>query len=124
MQWHPEKNIFEWTTAESINHSYHAVSIAQTAANFFVSEARKSEHHFTSEEEEMDTLIYNYQPTYTGKTSHSFEQEFCISPLSINYDIVAAAVVYFVVVCCLFLLEFESENNKKLKGRRERESVE
>lgn len=76
VQWHPEKNIFEWTTAESINHSYHAVSIAQTAANFLVSEARKSEHHFTSEDKEMNSLIYNYEPTYTGKTSHSFEQEY------------------------------------------------
>ena len=74
MQWHPEKNIFEWTTAESINHSYHAVSIAQTVANFFVNEARKSNHRFNSEEEEMKSLIYNYQPTYTGMTSHSFEQ--------------------------------------------------
>ena len=37
-QWHPEKNVFEWTTKEGINHSEHAVMIAQTAANFFVSE--------------------------------------------------------------------------------------
>ena len=37
-QWHPEKNTFEWTTKEGINHSEHAVMITQTAANFFVSE--------------------------------------------------------------------------------------
>ena len=37
-QWHPEKNVFEWTTKEGINHSEHAVIITQTAANFFVSE--------------------------------------------------------------------------------------
>ena len=37
-QWHPEKNVFEWTTKEGINHSEHAIMITQTAVNFFVSE--------------------------------------------------------------------------------------
>ena len=72
-QWHPEKNTFEWTTKEGINHSYHAVVIAQTAANFFVNEARKSEHHFDSVDEEASALIYNYPVTYTGQSSN-FEQ--------------------------------------------------
>ena len=38
VQWHPEKNGFEWTTKEGINHSEHAVAIMQYAANFLVQE--------------------------------------------------------------------------------------
>ena len=38
VQWHPEKNGFEWTTKEGINHSEHAVTIMQMAANFLVQE--------------------------------------------------------------------------------------
>lgn len=49
--------------------------IAQTAANFFVNEARKSEHHFDSVDEEASALIYNYPVTYTGQSS-SFEQKY------------------------------------------------
>ena len=37
-QWHPEKNAFEWAPDQAINHSDHAVLIAQRAANFFVNE--------------------------------------------------------------------------------------
>ena len=37
-QWHPEKNGFEWTTKEGINHSEHAVAIMQMTANFLVQE--------------------------------------------------------------------------------------
>lgn len=48
VQYHPEKNIFEWGTYDSgapyevINHSPHAVSVAQSLANFFVGETRKN----------------------------------------------------------------------------------
>ena len=62
VQWHPEKSIYEWTSAEGINHSEHAVIVAQTLANFFVQEARKSAHSFPSTEEENSMLIYNYSP--------------------------------------------------------------
>ena len=71
VQWHPEKSIYEWTSAEGINHSEHTVIVAQTLANFFVQEARKSTHSFPSTEEENNMLIYNYSPTYTH---NSFEQ--------------------------------------------------
>ncbi len=38
VQWHPEKNVFEWTTHEDIPHSLPAVQAAQAMANFFVQE--------------------------------------------------------------------------------------
>lgn len=63
-QWHPEKNIFEWTRNESINHSKEAVLIAQYVANSFVDQARLSGHRFSSDKKEAEALIYNHVPTY------------------------------------------------------------
>ncbi|EDO44920.1 predicted protein [Nematostella vectensis] len=44
-QWHPEKNQFEWTYEENINHSSEAVKVAQYVANFFVDQGRNQEIH-------------------------------------------------------------------------------
>lgn len=38
VQWHPEKNGFEWDTDENIPHSEQAVAVMQAMANFFVQE--------------------------------------------------------------------------------------
>lgn len=65
VQWHPEKNAFEWGVP-SIPHSAEAIQVSQSVANFLVSEARKS-HHRPSREDEQQFLIYNYNPFYTGK---------------------------------------------------------
>lgn len=65
-QWHPEKNAFEWNPKEAIPHSAHAVSVMQWVANFFMSEARKNDHHFESVEAETEALIYNYRTTFTN----------------------------------------------------------
>ncbi|KAJ7340229.1 hypothetical protein OS493_002961 [Desmophyllum pertusum] len=59
VQWHPEKNSFEWSTGEAINHSKEAVLVTQYVADFFVDQARLSEHRFASKEEEDAALIYN-----------------------------------------------------------------
>ncbi|KAG7488488.1 hypothetical protein MATL_G00035360 [Megalops atlanticus] len=71
-QWHPEKNPFEWIRSE-IPHSPNAVKATFFMADFFVNEARKSSHQFPSKEEESEALIYQYNATYTEKTS-PFEQ--------------------------------------------------
>ncbi|KAM3680877.1 gamma-glutamyl hydrolase isoform 2-T2 [Ammospiza maritima maritima] len=75
MQWHPEKNPFEWKDSPGIPHSPSAVKAAYYMADFFVNEARKSMHHFSSEEEEAKELIYNYNPVYTGPFS-AFQQTY------------------------------------------------
>jgi len=72
VQFHPEKNLFEWTTYYDIPHYHDASLAAQYFANFFVGEARKSLHKYTSEDEEKAALIYNYDPQYVD--SKSFEQ--------------------------------------------------
>lgn len=43
-QWHPEKNAFEWASFLRIPHSPEGIEVTQEMANFFVSEARKSNH--------------------------------------------------------------------------------
>lgn len=79
-QWHPEKNIFEWSEesdgvpSEAINHSPEAVLITQYSANFFVEQARKSSHFYDVPSEEDSALIYNYSPTKSS--GGSFVQKY------------------------------------------------
>ncbi|XP_031551380.1 gamma-glutamyl hydrolase-like [Actinia tenebrosa] len=70
VQWHPEKNQFEWSTKESIPHSTDAIHLGQYMANFLVDQARMNDHHFPSQDKEDAALIYNYNPTYTGHFSN------------------------------------------------------
>jgi len=72
-QWHPEKNIYEWNTDEEIPHSLVAVLSAQYTADFFVNEARKSNHSFSTAQLNQ-YLIYNQNPVFTGKAGWDFEQ--------------------------------------------------
>eukprot|EP01018_Ginkgo_biloba_P005517 Gb_15368 [translate_table: standard] len=72
VQWHPEKNTFEWEIP-TIPHSAEAVQVTQSVANFVVSEARKSSHRPTFQQEE-EYIIYNYFPAYSGKIGGSFDQ--------------------------------------------------
>uniref|UniRef100_A0A3Q3G2L3 folate gamma-glutamyl hydrolase n=1 Tax=Labrus bergylta TaxID=56723 RepID=A0A3Q3G2L3_9LABR len=74
VQWHPEKNAFEWRKPY-IPHSSSAVKTTFYTAEFFVNEARKNLHRFNSEEDERQALIYNYSPVYTQLNS-SFEQNY------------------------------------------------
>ena len=69
-QWHPEKNAFEWGETngipnEAINHSPEAVLIAQYTANFFVQQARYSNHKYNNPTDEQAALIENYVATAT-----------------------------------------------------------
>ncbi|KAG8133642.1 putative Gamma-glutamyl hydrolase protein [Naja naja] len=75
VQWHPEKNPFEWKNSTGIPHSSISVKVTFFLANFFVNEARKSNHHFSSKKAETDALIYKFNPVYIGNIS-SFEQAY------------------------------------------------
>eukprot|EP01114_Cavostelium_apophysatum_P002705 TRINITY_DN1238_c0_g1_i1.p1 TRINITY_DN1238_c0_g1~~TRINITY_DN1238_c0_g1_i1.p1 ORF type:complete len:321 (+),score=78.97 TRINITY_DN1238_c0_g1_i1:113-1075(+) len=76
MQWHAEKVQFEWNPTEDINHSYDAVISMQYFANFLANQARKNFHKFPTFEEEFNSLIYNYKPTYTEAFASDFEQAY------------------------------------------------
>lgn len=73
VQWHPEKAPYEWKNLDGISHAPNAVKTAFYLADFLVSEARKNNHHYENEFEEMKSLIYQFYPVYTGNIS-SFQQ--------------------------------------------------
>jgi len=67
VQWHPEKNNFEWgkigrSGYKAIPHSASAIQLSQYMANNFVNSARLSSHTFASNEAEDAALIYNWAP--------------------------------------------------------------
>ncbi|KAG8441186.1 hypothetical protein GDO86_006798 [Hymenochirus boettgeri] len=75
VQWHPEVNRFQWSSDYAFPHSPSAVWISQYFADFFVNEARKSQNHFESVEEEEAALIYNWTPKYIANIS-TYEQAY------------------------------------------------
>ncbi|XP_076146596.1 gamma-glutamyl hydrolase-like isoform X1 [Alosa pseudoharengus] len=68
IMWHPEKNAFEWGRP-FFPHSASAIKTTFYFAHFFVNEARKNFHTFSSAEEEKRSLIYNYCPEDSLETS-------------------------------------------------------
>lgn len=75
LQFHPEKNIYEWITGKNIPHTFDAIEVGQYFANFFVNETRKNQNKFSNHTKEIESLIYNYPPPlYTGKNNSVFEQ--------------------------------------------------
>lgn len=81
VQFHPEKNNFEWTDRKGHTHVPHtkkAVQASQYLGNFFLEEARKNNHSFASPAEESSALIYNYPVTFTQDHS-AFTQMYIFS---------------------------------------------
>uniref|UniRef100_A0AAY5L0S0 folate gamma-glutamyl hydrolase n=1 Tax=Esox lucius TaxID=8010 RepID=A0AAY5L0S0_ESOLU len=66
VQWHPEKSPFEWVDKSGMVHSAASVRASFYTAHFFVSEAMKNHHKFSSAHEEEKALIYNYSPVFRG----------------------------------------------------------
>uniref|UniRef100_A0A0G4HNZ5 folate gamma-glutamyl hydrolase n=1 Tax=Chromera velia CCMP2878 TaxID=1169474 RepID=A0A0G4HNZ5_9ALVE len=62
VQFHPEKNLFEWDPKKNIPRTEESTAVASYFARFFVDEARKSTHKFPSGKEEAEALIYNWVP--------------------------------------------------------------
>ncbi|BFZ03521.1 hypothetical protein BsWGS_06560 [Bradybaena similaris] len=77
-QWHPEKNSFNWNPNYVINHDANAVKVGQYVADFFVSEARKSQHRFPNRTSEVYNLIQNFKRVYI--TDGSFFEFYYIDP--------------------------------------------
>ncbi|KAL3631477.1 Gamma-glutamyl hydrolase 2 [Castilleja foliolosa] len=77
VQWHPEKNAFEWGLSR-IPHSEDAVQVTQHVANFIVREARMSMNRPPAREV-LDNLIYNYSPTFCGKAGRGFDEVYIFS---------------------------------------------
>lgn len=65
VQFHPEKNAYEWRGDLRINHSPDAIRASRLFTDWLVSQASNNSHYFKSGEEEKAALIYNYAPVYT-----------------------------------------------------------
>ncbi|XP_014472570.1 PREDICTED: chitobiosyldiphosphodolichol beta-mannosyltransferase-like [Dinoponera quadriceps] len=74
IQFHPEKNLYEWKTSKNIPHGADAIRVAQYFADFFINEARRNTHRFSSPQEEEQSLMYNYPVTYTAPQGSAFLQ--------------------------------------------------
>lgn len=79
VQFHPEKNIYEWIKNRNISHTANAIKANQYFANFFINESRKNLNQFDDLDEENAALIYNFPVTFTGLVKSSFEQSYLFS---------------------------------------------
>lgn len=74
VQFHPEKNQFEFKPNVGIPHTPEAIKISQYFGNFFVNECRQNGNAFPDHNLEQRSLIYNYSPVYTGIKNSAYEQ--------------------------------------------------
>lgn len=75
LQFHPEKNLYEWKRSLNIPHTANAIKAAQYFSNFFATECRKNSNRFSGPAEENSVLIYRFPVTFTGHIEKSsFEQ--------------------------------------------------
>lgn len=72
VQFHPEKNAYEWEKNDP--HSWSAIYSARYFYDWFINECRKNNHKYSNQTELESQLIYNYPKTYTGKLNSMFEE--------------------------------------------------
>lgn len=72
VQWHPEKNSFEWKASLHIPHGPGGVRVTQATANFLVEKAYEAKHRTVSEEELSKLVFDNFPITYTTPLNSSF----------------------------------------------------
>ncbi|KAL1132225.1 hypothetical protein AAG570_010182 [Ranatra chinensis] len=74
LQFHPEKNIFEWNKKKNVPHSANAILVGRYFSDWLVKEARRNQNRFITKTLEKSALIYNYQPFHTGLKGIAFDQ--------------------------------------------------
>lgn len=79
LQFHPEKNSFEWVVNRNIPHGFDATKAGRYFADFIVNEARKNLHKFENLKEEANNLIYKYPVCYTSAGKSIFLQMYVFS---------------------------------------------
>lgn len=90
VQFHPEKNLYEWVQNKNISHTSNAILASQYFAQFFINEAKKSDHHFENAKNEDNYVIYNFPATFTGAKGSSLEQSYMFNDL-VAYNITSKA---------------------------------
>jgi len=74
VQWHPEKNGFEWEVNTTIPHNKNAIQVMQYMANFFTDQVRQNMNHFDSLDDEVKYSIYQYTPEFMDLDKSHFQQ--------------------------------------------------
>lgn len=72
LQFHPEKNAFEWEQNDP--HGWSAVYSARYFYDWFVNECSKNKHKYINKKTLEKKLIYNYPTTYIGRLNYTFEE--------------------------------------------------
>ena len=67
VQWHPEKVTHEFIPGLNVPRRSEAMKLSSYMAMFFINEAKKSRHIFSSSDVKEKYLINNYTPLYTGE---------------------------------------------------------
>lgn len=70
LQWHPEKNSFEWTRHKNIPHGYWSSEVTHQTIRFYINETRRSLSHFQDVVDEDIWLIYNDKVVFSGRHIH------------------------------------------------------
>lgn len=87
---------------KNISHTSHAITASQFFAEFFINEARKSDHHFKDSKTEDDFMIYNFPVTFTGKVGSSFEQSY-LFPVNVGYKNDATGIYHSIKIVLIVL---------------------
>jgi gamma-glutamyl hydrolase len=107
VQWHPEKNQFEFVLNakhQNTPHHYNAIIISQYMANFFVNESRRNNNRFPDILQESQALIYNYNPQYSGqKSGATFEQIYVFSSANSNLWCVSFNIILLMILALNYL---------------------
>ncbi|KAK9501321.1 hypothetical protein O3M35_012057 [Rhynocoris fuscipes] len=78
VQFHPEKVEYEWSITQNNPHYPDAIKANRLFYDWLVMEARRNDHQFNDTLKETKSLIYNYQPVFTGDASN-FSQTYIFS---------------------------------------------
>lgn len=109
VQFHPEKNLYEWIRNKNITHTKESTRTSQYFAQFFVDECRKTSNKFNGNSTDEDNyMIYNFPLTFTGKKKSSYEECYLFDK-DVDYDTSASTRkigtifgVFFILIHALF----------------------
>jgi gamma-glutamyl hydrolase len=73
-QFHPEKVPFEWNPTAATNHGFDSILANQLLALVFVNQTRSNFRSFPDPQLEADSLIYQFNPLFTGLVHPNFQQ--------------------------------------------------
>lgn len=76
VQFHPEKNLYEWVRNRNIAHSQDAIATAQYFETFLANQCRLNSNRFSGSDTENQMLIYNFPVTFTARLNSTFEQSY------------------------------------------------